>query len=70
MRWKASRSPHCNAAFDADLRARNPAWGLRTLSAVTEAAQAAGLAFERRWNMPANNLMLAFRKPADAEPLG
>lgn len=59
-----------NAAFDADLRARNPAWGLRALSAVTAAAQAEGLAFERRWNMPANNLMLAFRKSVDAEQRG
>ena len=43
---------------------------IRRGACAREAAQAAGLAFERRWNMPANNLMLAFRKPADAEPLG
>ncbi len=51
-----------NASFDADLRTRNPAWGLRRLSQVTDAASRAGLAFEQRWELPANNLMLAFRR--------
>lgn len=50
-----------NAAFDADLKARDPEWGLRELGAVIGEAERAGLAFERRWDMPANNLMLAFR---------
>ncbi len=50
-----------NAAFDADLRARDPAWGLRRLAQVIDEAQLAGLAFERRWDMAANNLMIAFR---------
>jgi SAM-dependent methyltransferase len=50
-----------NQAFDADLRDRNPAWGLRRLSAVQEAGQAAGLAFVERVDMPANNLMLRWR---------
>jgi SAM-dependent methyltransferase len=59
-----------NRAFDADLRARNPAWGLRALSAVTAAAETAGLALERRWRMPADNLMLAFRKPMEIEGVG
>ncbi len=53
-----------NAAFDADLRARDPAWGLRRLAEVIDEAQGAGLAFERRWDMPAHNLMLAFRSAA------
>ncbi len=50
-----------NAAFDADLRARDPAWGLRQLSLVVDEAKRAGLALERRWDMAANNLMLALR---------
>lgn len=50
-----------NAAFDASLNARNPEWGLRRLSAVIAEADAAGLRFEQRVAMPANNLMLAFR---------
>lgn len=53
-----------NAAFDADLRHRHPAWGLRHLTDVIAEATHAGLSFERRWDMPANNLMLAFRAAA------
>lgn len=50
-----------NAAFDADLKARNPAWGLRTLGAVAAAAQATGLRLTERVAMPANNLLLHFQ---------
>ena len=53
-----------NMAFDADLRGRNPAWGLRRLADVALAGQRAGLTLEQRFDMPANNLMLAFRRPA------
>lgn len=52
-----------NKAFDIDLRARNPEWGLRQLSAVRQVALAAGLLFEQRLPMPANNLMLIWRTP-------
>jgi hypothetical protein len=51
-----------NLAFDADLRARNRGWGLRRLAQVVDEAQVAGLAFDQRFDMPANNLMLVFRK--------
>ena len=51
-----------NLAFDADLRSRNPAWGLRLLADVIAQANAAGLGFEERVQMPANNLVLVFRK--------
>lgn len=51
-----------NAAFDADLRSRNPAWGLRTLDAMQAIADDNGLRFETLVEMPANNLMLVFRK--------
>lgn len=51
-----------NVAFDASLRARNPDWGLRDTTDVKEAAAAAGLAFAERRAMPANNLMLLFRR--------
>lgn len=49
-----------NLAFDADLRARNPDWGLRQLDAVESAAQQAGLMLIEQISMPANNLMLVF----------
>ena len=51
-----------NAAFDESLKARDPAWGLRDREAVTAAAKAEGLALTRRVEMPANNLMLLFRR--------
>lgn len=53
-----------NAAFDADLRARDPRWGLRPLHAVQAAAQAAGLVLAERCAMPANNLLLRFTAAA------
>ncbi len=51
-----------NAAFDESLKARNPAWGLRDRDAVAATAKAVGLALTRRIEMPANNLMLLFRR--------
>jgi hypothetical protein len=51
-----------NAAFDDSLKARDPAWGLRDRDAVATAAKAEGLALTRRVEMPANNLMLLFRR--------
>lgn len=49
-----------NVAFDADLRARNPAWGLRRLEDVQAVAARAGLRLRERVAMPANNLLLAW----------
>ncbi|HEY0709001.1 MAG TPA: DUF938 domain-containing protein [Polyangia bacterium] len=51
-----------NAAFDADLRARNPLWGVRDLEAVVEVASANGLDLAERVAMPANNQTLVFRR--------
>lgn len=51
-----------NVAFDADLRARDPAWGLRRLGDVVREAEAAGLALREREAMPANNLLLVFAR--------
>jgi len=55
-----------NQAFDADLRARNPAWGLRKLADVAEQAQAAGLQLCERVAMPANNLLLVLARGSSA----
>lgn len=51
-----------NLAFDANLRARDPDWGLRDRAEVEAAAALVGLRFAERRAMPANNLMLLFRK--------
>lgn len=47
-----------NKAFDADLRARNPAWGLRRLADVLVQARTCGLTLQERVALPANNLLL------------
>lgn len=51
-----------NLAFDADLKRRNPEWGLRLVEDFAAAAGEAGFALEGLRGMPANNLMLLFRK--------
>ena len=51
-----------NAAFDEDLRRRNPAWGVRDLEAVATLAAGAGLAPPEVIEMPANNLSVLFRR--------
>jgi hypothetical protein len=52
-----------NLLFDASLRDRNPAWGIRRLDDVTALAGRHGLGLSERITMPANNLTLVFRKP-------
>jgi hypothetical protein len=51
-----------NAAFDASLRDRNPAWGIRDLEAVAAAAAAQGFGPPAVTPMPANNLSVVFRR--------
>ncbi len=51
-----------NRAFDADLRARDPRWGLRQLPELDEEAHRHGLVLSRVAEMPANNLMLVWRR--------
>ncbi len=53
-----------NAAFDADLRHRDPRWGLRDLDEVTACAASHGLMLDCVIDMPANNLSVIFRKAA------
>lgn len=49
-----------NLAFDESLRARDPAWGIRLVEAV--AGVATGFTLDQIIEMPANNLMLLFRR--------
>ena len=54
-----------NVAFDQSLRAHDPSWGIRHREDVEREANAAGLQMLARHEMPANNLMLVFRRPTD-----
>lgn len=51
-----------NAAFDEDLKRRDPRWGLRRVEDMRACALDHGLAFDSLVDMPANNLVLVFRK--------
>jgi ferredoxin len=51
-----------NRAFDESLRQRDPAWGLRLVQDVVQQAAQAGLCLSERREMPANNLLLVFRR--------
>lgn len=51
-----------NEAFDADLKARNPEWGVRDLADVQQVAAAEGLNFVQQVPMPANNLLVFYSK--------
>ena len=51
-----------NRAFDADLRERNPGMGIRDREALESLAAGHQMYLEKRIQMPANNLLLAFRQ--------
>ncbi len=51
-----------NAAFDAQLKATDPQWGVRDLEAVLAVAGRHGFAGEEIVAMPANNLTVVLRK--------
>ena len=50
-----------NAAFDADLRMRNPDWGLRDRGAIDTLALAQGFTNAPHRMMPADNRLLVYR---------
>ena len=51
-----------NEAFDASLRERDPAWGVRDLDVVAAEAERRELAFSEKVAMPANNFTVLFRR--------
>jgi len=53
-----------NEAFDADLKARNPEWGVRDVNQLRAAAHPHKLELTEIIRMPANNFSLVFRKRA------
>ena len=62
--WLVDREPAAssNLAFDADLRRRNPHWGLRLVSEFAAEAAKRKFVLEAQRGMPANNRMLLFRR--------
>jgi hypothetical protein len=62
--WMIEGTPTApsNLAFDADLKRRNPAWGLRLVEDFASEAGKRGLYFDDQREMPANNLMLRFTR--------
>lgn len=51
-----------NAEFDRSLKARNPAWGLRDTATLDRLANTHGFTRTSRHPMPANNLVLVWRR--------
>lgn len=51
-----------NAAFDADLRARDPGWGVRDVVDLDAVARAVGLRRDETVALPANNHALVWRR--------
>jgi len=51
-----------NAAFDEDLRSRDPQWGIRDLEAVQTLASDNALTCEAVHELPANNLCVVWRR--------
>ena len=60
FRINGAHTAESNAAFDRDLRHRDPAWGVRDLAEVAAAALPHGLSLEADVPMPANNRMAVF----------
>lgn len=54
-----------NARFDAELRARDPEWGVRDVEALATVGDQAGFVLADTIAMPANNCSLVFRKRDD-----
>jgi hypothetical protein len=62
FRFDGVFSAPSNAAFDADLRARDPRWGVRDVADVDRAAAAGGFERVELVALPANNHAAVFRR--------
>ena len=62
--WRQGGVPTApsNERFDAELRAHDPAWGLRVVEDFAALARGVGLDLLETVEMPANNLMLVLRR--------
>jgi hypothetical protein len=57
-----------NAAFDADLKQRDPRWGVRDVDDIVSEAAPNGLELREVVDMPANNLSLVLVKSSPVDP--
>jgi SAM-dependent methyltransferase len=57
-----------NAVFDTSLRERDVEWGVRDVEALEQLAREAGLTLVESFEMPANNLILAFARSTKGDP--
>ena len=57
-----------NLAFDQSLRGQDASWGIRHLDDVLAQAAQAGLVWQQRRAMPANNLLLVWAQPDNRTP--
>jgi hypothetical protein len=64
FRRGARHTSSSNEAFDGQLRAQDPAWGVRDLEEVARYAAAQGFGPPETHHMPANNLSVVLRKRA------
>lgn len=55
-------SPQSNVDFDAFLKSKNPAYGIRDIADVQREAQAHGFELTEQHAVPANNFVMVFRK--------
>lgn len=62
FRFHGSFSAASNEAFDASLRARDPAWGVRDVDDLDRLAQQHQLSRSETLALPANNHVLVFRR--------
>ena len=53
-----------NEQFDMSLRSQDPSWGVRDLTEVSGEAAANGLVRDHVIEMPANNLIVVFKRPS------
>ena len=62
--WISEEVPtaRSNLDFDADLKRRNPEWGLRRVEDFAAAAEPRGFSLVEARAMPANNMMLLWRR--------
>jgi SAM-dependent methyltransferase len=58
--WGGEHTAPSNAAFDADLKRRDPRWGVRDIDDLIGEAAPHGLGLREVIEMPANNLSLVF----------